>query len=99
MKKLLGSRGETMTETLAAILIVAMSAVILATMTTVSVRITRSANAASAELYEQISAAESDLQLDTGIAEITMDDNPAGSVEVTIYGTNEGLMSYRGAGK
>ena len=99
MKKLLGSRGETMTETLAAILIVAMSAVILATMTAVSVRITRSANAASAELYTQISAAESDLLLDTGTAEITMGGSPAGSVDITIYGIEKGLVSYRGAGE
>lgn len=91
MKKLLGSRGETITETLAAILIVAMSAVILATMTAASVRITRSANAASEKLYQQISAAESGDNQAKGTVTVGGE-----TVEVMFYGDKDGVFtSYR----
>lgn len=56
--KLKSARGETLTETLAAILVVSLSAVVLTAMSVTSVHINRAADEADRQFREEVLAAE-----------------------------------------
>lgn len=58
MKKWNSRRGETLTETLAALLLVALATALLVTMVTASFRLNAAARGNDARFYEELSAAE-----------------------------------------
>ena len=90
------SRGETLVEVLASILIAALSAALLFSCIASSVRINRSAQAADAAHYQALSAAEGQTDALEGVnASITIQGENSGQVEIDIdlYG-GEGLYSY-----
>ena len=88
MKKLKSKRGETLTETLVSILIIAMA----------SARLTKRAEAADAQFYEELSAAEAGRGED-GDAAITLTvGGSSGELPVVISGGSGELKSYRLAG-
>ena len=98
MKKLKSKHGETLTETLVSILIIAMASALLATMVGVSARLTKRAEAADAQFYEELSAAEAGRGED-GDATITLTvGGSSGELPVVIYGGSGELKSYRLAG-
>ena len=69
MKKLRSRKGETLTETLIAILIVAIAATALATRTATVAQLNEKANAAMSEFYAELSAAET-AELPTSFGEV-----------------------------
>ena len=96
MKKLKSRRGETLTETLASILIIALSAAILAGMVSAAARLSAKAKAADATFYQEIQAAEvgSPGEAGSGIVTITAGGD-TGSVHVSVRGGGSALTSYR----
>ena len=71
MKKLRSQRGETLTETLIAILIVAIAATGLATRTATVARLNEKTNAAMSEFYAELSAAEA-AETPTNFGQVTI---------------------------
>jgi type II secretory pathway pseudopilin PulG len=96
MKKLSSKRGETLAEVLVAILIVALSAALLASMVSAAVSVGTKANAATEELYNELSVAESrENEVLDGRVDITPDGGSPKTVDVTYYAEdNDALMSY-----
>ncbi len=70
--RLASRRGETLTETLAAILIVGLSSAVLAGMVAASARMNSAAAAADSALYEAVAKAESGVPAGGGTAEVTV---------------------------
>ena len=100
-KKLRSRRGETLSETLVAVLIVALSTVILATMTAASARLDRSADQVTAQFYDELTAAEACNDDDGAPGSVRLSGALAGGntdVPVTFYGLEDGLTAYRRAG-
>lgn len=81
-RKLHSSRGETLIETLAAILIASLSVALLFTCIMASVRMDETARAADARYYAALSAAE---KQETGMELVDADGNAIGAV-VTVTG-------------
>lgn len=97
MKKLTGKRGETMVETLAAVLIVAVAAAMLATMVASAVRITSRAKEADAAFYQELSAVEKGkTKLDEKTVHISVTGTGTREETMTVdrYGTADGLTAY-----
>ena len=93
MKKLRSSKGETLTETLVAVLITALSALLLATLTGTAVRLSQKADGAARALYGQISQAEAGGEARPGSVTVNGE-----TVPVWFYGAGDGLTSYRAKG-
>ena len=95
MKKLLCRRGETLTEALVSILVIALSAALLATMITVAATINRSASNAMGSYYAQITAAEGGNALTTPTLVTLTGTSVSGTVDVTYYGRDtDSLAAY-----
>ncbi len=91
MKKLLNKRGETLTESLIALLITVLSAAMFATMVTAAVNIGSKADAAVEEFYEELSAAEAGSIPESGTLEVNDRD-----FTVEYYRRGDGLLTaYR----
>lgn len=95
IKKLRSNRGETLTETLAAILILTLSSLVLLTMTVTAVRINRMAGQSDKTFHAEIAAVETQQSPGTGKIEIS-----GYKYDVVLYGTGGGLTAYglKGAG-
>jgi len=94
MKKLLCRRGETLTEALVSILVIALSAALLATMITVAVSINRSASTAMESYYAQITAAEGGNSLITPTTvTLTGTGGISGTVTVQYYGRDTNSLA------
>jgi len=89
--------GETLTETLVALLMIGLSSVLFMTMTGASGRIFRKAEKAYEEIYEEISKA--DLQKgspsDDDIGTITVQGSASVTVDVDWYGSTDYVLSYK----
>lgn len=101
MDKLQSRRGETLVETLAAILIVSLASVVLLTMAVTTVRVTRAAREADRAFQAEVEAAEAQRSAaGTGTVTVRVKGGPAYTYEVTRYraagGTGEAppLTSY-----
>lgn len=94
--KLRSRSGETLTETLAAVLVVSCASVLLATMILAASRLNTSARTQDAALYRALSAAEAQATPD-GSAEIIASDARGNTYrfDVSVYGEADGLRSYR----
>lgn len=93
--KLRARRGETLTETLCALLIVALGSILLATMITAATRMNSSAMAQDAAFYTDLSAAA---RQDAAVEEDTLTLREANSTHsfqfaVPVYG-KDGLRAY-----
>lgn len=99
MKKLRSRRGETITETLVAILVIALSAGILAVTTTTAVHVDQTAEQATADYYAALSRVEEGRERSgTGSAVISGElalplPEP---LEISFFGATDTLISYRG---
>ena len=97
LHKLRGSGGETLTETLAAVLVVSCASVLLATMILAASHMNGTAREQDEKLYAEISSAEAQSAADTdATVTATEDGGPAYRFDVSLYG--EGLRSYRRKG-
>lgn len=94
MKKLRSSKGESLTETLAAVLVVALSATILATMTAASVKVTRAADEAARAVYAELDRVETGPASGAGSVTIRVGGKEE-TVAVARYGGDGGLTGYR----
>lgn len=99
MKKLRDSRGETLVEVLASILIASLSVALLFGCVMASTNMDRDAKKLDKEHYEALTAAE--MQSGTGTSGTVKIQNPNNSMEeslsIEIYG-DTGLYSYKRAG-
>jgi competence protein ComGC len=102
-KKLKDSRGETLVEMLASILIGTLAVSMLVSAIMVSVRINKQAQASDASFYEGLTAAElqetpigEDATLKKYNIEITSDEQNAENIKISVnlYGSN-GIYSYK----
>ena len=85
-KKLRACRGETLTETLVAVLLVGLASVVLASMIGVASRLSTQTAEQDAALYAEVTAAE------------TRADGASGSMTVTVHGRSETFpVTYYGA--
>lgn len=100
-RKLKSRRGETLVETLAAILMVSLSSALFLTLITAGVRISAAGDDKMQQLNEEWSLAEEAAagggHAATGTITLTQDGRKK-SVEVTYYGAEGGLRSYRQGG-
>ena len=96
MKKLHSKRGETMVETLAAVLIVGLAAAMLATMVASAVRITSRTKEADAVFYRELSAAEEKTKMvgETNVTISVTGGSASEAKDITLYGTQDGLTAY-----
>lgn len=101
--KLRSSRGETLVETLAAILVLALSALLLANVTVSSARLNRSARKSDTAFRQELKTAET--VPDTADGKVTVSDTTGGGksrlgeYSVLYTRTEDGkLTSYRAAG-
>lgn len=81
MKKLRSRRGETLTETLVALLVVAFSALLLFTLTASAVRMLKASAVTFGQVYAEVGAADARLV-------------PSGTVQVTVNGKTVTVPSY-----
>ena len=91
--KLRTQKGETLTETLVGVLIVALASVVLASMIGAASRMSAGAAERDQVLYEEITAAERRTGGETGSVTVTVDETSQ-SVSVTYYGAEGKLRSY-----
>ena len=94
MKKLKSRRGETLTETLVSVLIIAMAAALLATMVGVSTRLTARAGAEDEKFYRELSDAEAGAAAADGEIILTVD-GAGRRLRVSVAGGGGELTSYR----
>ena len=98
MKKLRSRRGETLTETLIAILIVAIAATALATRTATVARLNDKTNTVMTEFYAELSAAESGEAV-TSYGQVTIRSDRWLPIHIDAdYTTAGAFSSYRRAG-
>ncbi len=102
-----GKAGETLTETLIAMLIIGLSSVLFLTMIGASGRIFRKTEEKYDELYEKIAAADGQSPSDkitngdSTIGSITIKKSPTGAgtnIPVVWYGSTDYVLSYEVAG-
>lgn len=95
MRKLRNQRGETLSETLCAILVVGLAVALLAGLISAASRLDRKAAQANAALYQAVSQAEG--AADSGTpGQITVTVNGVEtSMNVTFYGNKDQAVSYR----
>ncbi len=98
MKKWNSRRGETLTETLAALLLVALATALLVTMVTASFRLNAAARRNDAGFYEELSKAEAGEDEGEGLIKIIVDGNPQSDVQVSVTGGGSALTSYERKG-
>lgn len=97
MRKLLNRRGETLSETLCAILVVGLAVALLAGLISAASRLDRKAAQADAALYQAVSQAEGAADSGTpGQITVTIGTGTK-TVTVTFYGDKEQAVSYRTA--
>lgn len=96
-QKLTSRRGETLVETLAAILIVALSSALFLAMVSAGVRISHAGDGQMQELDRQLTVAEKAAPEDGARGQVTFRWETGGEtkVEVTCYGDEGNLRSYR----
>lgn len=97
-KKLCGKRGETLAEALFAILIVALSSAMLVTMISVSTKMTAANQELTAVFYEEVTDIEArHAEISTvGTVRVTDRSGISESIDVTVYQSNGGLVTYEG---
>ena len=95
MRKLRNRRGETLSETLCAILVVGLAVALLAGLISAASRLDRKAAQANAALYQAVSQAEG--AADSGTSgQITVTVNGVEKpINVTFYGNKDQAVSYR----
>lgn len=90
--------GETLTETLCAMLVIALASVLLVTMLMVGMRLNRDAMQQDARFYDEVNAIEQRTS-PSAPARVTVDASGTSyPLDVTVYGSADGLRSYRKAG-
>ena len=96
LRKLRHTGGETLTETLAAVLVVSCASVLLATMILASSHLNATARAQDGVLYREVSAAEAQSEGGAPAKVVLTDEkNNRYSLNVAVYGKGDGLRSYR----
>lgn len=100
IRKQRGKAGETLTETLVAMLIIGLSSVLFLTMTGAAGRIFRKAELEYDEIYEKITEADEQSTKLTGgdsIGSITVDGESSNPVKVDVdwYGSADYVLSYK----
>ena len=93
MTKLRAKRGETLVETLVAILIVTLTSLFFLTAVTATVKINRAANTADDSLRTAQEAVETQQNAQDGKVTVTVD-NRTRDYEVTDYGDSSDLQGY-----
>lgn len=95
-EKLHNRRGETLTETLVAVLLIALSAAALAGMTASSARVTGRAEEKMQGVYDERSAAERGAPAGTPGRTVKIQGGTGGEESVTVYFSGEanGLLAY-----
>jgi len=88
------SRGETLVETLAAILIVTLSSIVLVTAAVTAARINRGAAQRDAALEAEIRTAEEQAAGTAGVVGVEEDGSKKGTYSVFYYGGDGTLASY-----
>ena len=91
--KLRSQKGETLTETLVGVLLVALASVVLAAMIGAACRMNIRAKARDEALYTEITAAERRTGEETGSVTVKVDGTEE-SVQVKYYGAEGKLRSY-----
>lgn len=91
--KLRSQKGETLTETLVGVLLVALASVVLASMIGAASRMNNRAKVRDEALYAEITAAESRTGGETGSVTVKVD-GTGESVQVKYYGAEGKLRSY-----
>ncbi len=98
MGKLRDRRGETLTETLCAVLVLALAVALLGTMIDASSRLDRKTDQAAGELYQSFSEAEKPgAPTETGTVSVQVGDDTV-TVPVDFYGNSDQVVSYREEG-
>ena len=92
--KLRSQKGETLTETLVGVLLVALASVVLAAMIGAACRMNIKAKVRDEALYAEITAAESRTGGETGSVTVKVDGTEEKSVQVKYYGAEGKLRSY-----
>lgn len=96
MKKLRNKRGETLVETLCAVLVTGLAVALLAAMVSASSRLERKAIQEAGKLYAAVSDAESVQEtLGNGSVTVKIGTDPETTVPVTFYGGQDQAVSYR----
>lgn len=97
VSRLLSRAGESFSEVLVAILIVAMAALLMASMVSASGSIDRAARMEDADFYEAISAVEEGAGTSTSTGTVTITEGAGPQTEtvpVTVYSSEDGLTAY-----
>lgn len=98
MGKLRDRRGETLVETLCAVLVLALGVALLAAMISVSSRLDRKTDQAAADLYQSFSGAENPaLSTDPteGTVSVQVGEGTEKTVPARFYGNSDQVVSYR----
>lgn len=96
MHKLRERQGETLTETLCALLVLALAVALLAAMISGASRLDRKTDQAVSKLYQTFSEAEKqDGTSAVGKVSVQIGDDPAIEVTVNFYGDPGQMVSYR----
>lgn len=97
LKKLRQSRGETLIETLVAVLVMTCASVLLATMLLAASNLNSKAQEQDKSFYDQVTAAETDTtpRYDVDV-QFTENGSAVVTVKSSLYGATDGLNAYRG---
>lgn len=94
MDKLRAKRGETLVETLAAILIVTLASVVLLTTAMTAARVNQAAGDSDTEFQEKLRIAEEQTNSSNRSVAITMEDSVEYRYNIEVFGGEDGLRSY-----
>lgn len=99
MRKRRSKAGETLTETLCAVLVTGLAVALLAAMISASSRLDLKTDRTAAELYECVSQAESQTSgtKENGTVSVEVAGESRPPLDVTFYGIAEQAVSYRAA--
>ncbi len=103
MRKLRSKRGESLVETLCAVLVTALAVALLAAMVNGASRLDRKTAKTASEMYQAVSKAEApSSNLSTypteseGTVSVKVDERDVGQLDVKFYGHGDQVVSYRG---
>lgn len=98
MGKFRDRRGETLVETLCAVLVLALGVALLATMISASSRLDQKTDQAAADLYQSFSGAEKmtpGADSTEGTVSVQVGDGTAKTIPARFYGDSDQVVSYR----
>lgn len=98
MGKIRDRRGETLVETLCAVLVLALGVALLAAMISAASRLDRKTDQAVADLYQSVSGAENPALTASpteGTVSVQVGEGTAETVPARFYGNSQQVVSYR----